>query len=176
MYFEPPFESTTGILRVAPLHVRQTTRKNEAKTSGVTSIKMVLLLAQEAVVIDPARVAVGNVQEAWGSFFHSIPPRMYVDNKLQHQLQLLRFRHECLRTGLVAELDQAIHTNGVSRDRILVVACHACQHLSDEILAVACRYGAHVAVASCCQKDQSQGSHWKAVGQRLGVPIDTRDH
>lgn len=30
--------------------------------------------------------------------------------------------------------------------RVLVVACHACQHLAEEVLDIAARFGAHVCV------------------------------
>ena len=68
----------------------------------------------EAVVIDPAEVQSGRrgLQLAWKEFFE--PSR-------------LRYRLECLRTGLPAELEKCRRRE---KGTILVVACHACQHLT----------------------------------------------
>ena len=64
---------------------------------------------EEAIVIDPAVADAGKrgIQQAWGQYIG-----------LQ---KTLRYRHECLRTALPAEL--------AGRDGmdVLVVACHACQ-------------------------------------------------
>jgi len=46
-----------------------------------------------------------------------------------------------------------------------VVACHACQHLSDETLEIAAEYGVNVAVLPCCQKDHD--GWWKGLTKRL---------
>jgi hypothetical protein len=61
---------------------------------------------------------------------------------------------------------------GISPRRILVVACHACQHLSDQIVEISCRHGVHVAVMPCCQRDLSPGGSWRVVSQRLAVPME----
>lgn len=67
-----------------------------------------LVTVQRAIVIDPARV--GSVQRAWESMYH--PKR-------------LEFRHFPLTSALPNVL---LHEcQGL---RVLVVACHACQHLS----------------------------------------------
>jgi len=109
--------------------------------------------ARVGTVIDPARV--GQIQGAWGDFLKD---------------KSLRFRHECLRTGLPSELALAMeHT---VPDRILVVACHACQHLSDEVLEISCRHGVNVAVMPCCQRDPSPGYAWKLASERLEIPIE----
>ena len=112
--------------------------------------------SSRAIVIDPADVGGGRIQEAWGSEFI-------------HKGKELTYRRECLRTGLPDELEQALKST--IRNRILVVACHACQHLSEEILQISCRYGVHVASMPCCQKDRSPGSPWKAVSKNLSVPF-----
>ena len=109
--------------------------------------------AKVGTVVDPARV--GQIQYAWADFLAN---------------KSLRFRHECLRTGLPAELALALeHT---TPDRILVLACHACQHLSDEVLEISCRHGVHAAVMPCCQKDPSPGSSWKMASRKLDIPIE----
>jgi 8-oxo-dGTP diphosphatase len=123
---------------------------------ALAALFLVTTNAKDAVVVDPARVGSGGVQRAWGSMYTPKP---------------LRFRHECLRTGLRAELHSALQAT--ARNRILVVACHACQHLSDEVLEISCQYGVHAAVMPCCQKDLSPGSHWKATSKRLGLSIET---
>lgn len=51
------------------------------------------------------------------------------------------------------------------------MACHACQHLSKEILDIACRYEVHVAVMPCCQKGRSPGSTFKASSKNLYIPV-----
>jgi 8-oxo-dGTP pyrophosphatase MutT (NUDIX family) len=112
--------------------------------------------AQKAVVVDPARVGKQSVQRAWKDFI--------VGSKT------LLYREECLRTGLPQELKEALAIT--TKDRILVIACHACQHLSEEILDIACRrFGVHAAVMPCCQKDLSPGSSWKLTSKNLNIPI-----
>jgi 8-oxo-dGTP pyrophosphatase MutT (NUDIX family) len=108
---------------------------------------------QHAIVIDPAQVGGGGVDRAWKRFFPT---------------KTLRYRYECLRTGLPDELTRILRVT--PRHRVLVVACHACQHLSEEILDIACRFGVHVAVMPCCQKDHSGGS-WKDTSKNLSIPI-----
>lgn len=118
---------------------------------------MILTSAKHAVVVDPAVVGQTNgVQQAWGTYY---------------QGKNLRFRHECLRTALPAELDEILHGGETGKKfRVLVVACHACQHLSDETLEIACSYGVHVAVMPCCQKDLFGGS-FKAFSKQVKIGI-----
>jgi 8-oxo-dGTP pyrophosphatase MutT (NUDIX family) len=118
---------------------------------------------RRAVVIDPAVVGNGGVERAWRPYWTSTNP----DNPTKD----LRYRHECLRTGLPSELDHAIAVENVDPAKILVVACHACQHLSEEILHTSLRYGVQVAVMPCCQRDSTQGCNWKAASKNLGLPI-----
>lgn len=115
-----------------------------------------LLLVPEcesATVIDPAVVKgeVG-VKDAWSDYWGD---------------KSLKYRHECLRTGLRKELDKLLQTNNlnVSPSNVLVVACHACQHLTDETLEIASEYGVNIAVMPCCQKDH-KGS-WKGLSKSL---------
>jgi len=123
---------------------------------ALAALFLICTPASLAIVIDPANVGGGRIQQAWGSKFMSKEKK-------------LMYRRECLRTGLPDELEQALKMT--TRNRILVVACHACQHLSEEILQKACKYGVHVAVMPCCQKDRSPGSTWKAVSKNLSVPV-----
>jgi len=116
---------------------------------------LILTPAKRAVIIDPAEVGQNGIAKAWSDFY-------------QHKE--LIYRHECLRTGLKDELDIIVNQMRISPRRVLVVACHACQHLSDETLEIACSYGVHAAVMPCCQKDLTGGS-WKALGKSLGVGI-----
>lgn len=114
--------------------------------------------ATSAVVVDPANVGNGGVQKAWGGFLKS---------------KNLTYRYECLRTGLPAVLNQFLEQDMQPR-RILVVACHACQHLSDEILQLSCAsYGVAAAVMPCCQKDVSPGKSWKDTSKNLGIGFAT---
>ena len=123
---------------------------------ALAALFLICTPANLAVVIDPANVGGGKIQQAWGTEFISKEKR-------------LTYRRECLRTGLPDELEQALKLT--TRHRILVVACHACQHLSEEILDIACHYEVHVAVMPCCQKDRSPGSTWKASSKNLSIPI-----
>ena len=123
---------------------------------ALAALFLICTSASLAVVIDPANVGGGKIQEVWGSEFIS------KDKKLN-------YRRECLRTGLPDELQQALKMT--TRHRILVVACHACQHLSEEILQIACQNGVNVAVMPCCQKDRSPGSTWKAASKNLSIPV-----
>mmetsp|Transcript_20747 Transcript_20747/g.23289 ORF Transcript_20747/g.23289 Transcript_20747/m.23289 type:complete len:529 (+) Transcript_20747:33-1619(+) len=123
---------------------------------ALAALFLICTSANLAVVIDPANVGGGRIQKAWGSEFITNEKR-------------LTYRRECLRAGLPEELEQALQI--ATRHRILVVACHACQHLSEEILDIACRYNVHVAVMPCCQKDRSPGSTWKASSKNLSIPV-----
>ena len=119
----------------------------------LAALFLILASAKRAVVIDPAEVGQNSVDKAWHGFYEG---------------KDLIYRHECLRTALGDELDKTLNEMGVPPSRILVVACHACQHLSDETLEIVCNYGVHAAVMPCCQKDLD-GSSWKALGKRLGI-------
>lgn len=108
---------------------------------------------ESATVIDPAIVKGElGVKDAWSE---------YLRNKS------LSYRHECLRTGLRKELDSILHDNkqNISPTNVLVVACHACQHLTDETMEIASEYGVNIAVMPCCQKDHS--GTWKGLSKRL---------
>ncbi len=125
---------------------------------ALAALVMLTTSATEAVVVDPADVGNGGVQRAWGRFLKT---------------KRLKFQHECLRSGLPAVLDKFLD-RGVSPRRILVVACHACQHLSDEILQISCAsYGVATAVMPCCQKDSSPGGSWKDTSKNLGFGFAT---
>ena len=120
---------------------------------ALAALLLILSSAKEAVVVDPAVVGGRRgVQRAWGAFYSH---------------QELRYRDECLRTGLPAELDVAL--DATAQTRVLVVACHACQHLSEEVVEIASSRGVQVAVMPCCQKDHSR--RWKALGKQLGLGI-----
>lgn len=126
---------------------------------ALAALFLICTPATFAVVIDPANVGGGRIQQAWGTEFIS-------NNKK------LKYRRECLRTGLPDELEKSLKMT--TRNKILVVACHACQHLSEEILQIACQYGIHVAVMPCCQKDHSPGSAWKAASKNLSLSVASR--
>ncbi|KAL7527919.1 LOW QUALITY PROTEIN: hypothetical protein ACHAXR_002189 [Thalassiosira sp. AJA248-18] len=112
-----------------------------------------------AIVIDPAKCVSGKrgVSDAWSRFWSNDT------NNSETTKKTLRYRHECLRTGLREELkcifQQTKSTN------VTVVACHACQHLTDETLQIASEFGVNVAVMPCCQKDHD--GWWKGLANRL---------
>jgi hypothetical protein len=113
-------------------------------------------MARAAVVVDPAEVGGGSVQRAWDKYMVG---------------KTLRYRHEALRTGLPDELCLALQ-NSTKPERVLVVACHACQHLSDETLEIAIEHGVNAAVMPCCQRDLSKGCAWKAASKNLGIRME----
>jgi len=106
-----------------------------------------------AVAIDPAQV--GSVQQAWGSCFTT-------EKRLQ-------FRHKDLRTGLPSELENWLSVKVVPSHRILVVACHACQHSSEETLTIAQSHGVASAVMPCCQVDPTHS--WKRLSKTLEMDV-----
>ena len=121
---------------------------------------MLLPSVQRAVVIDPAIVEAGKrgIRDAW--FEGHEHPNSNPQKRLEYQ-------HESLFTALPTELETNIFDRNISNTNILVVACHACQHLTDATLRIAEQYGVHVAVLPCCQKDHI-GS-WKAAAKNLGI-------
>ncbi|KAL7558702.1 hypothetical protein ACA910_013419 [Epithemia clementina (nom. ined.)] len=196
---------------------------------AVAALFLILTSAQEACVVDPANLE-GGVAQAWSSFFVTEEPLSSHDDdkddddddddeirqkRNKKNKKRLRYRHECLRTGLPLELERAFSSSSSSNDddgdndegdprdddsknkydasldaqtrprlqsrrrhrrplgrrNILVVACHACQHLSEETLQIAYQYGVHCAVLPCCQTDLTPGAPWKAVAHNLNVPF-----
>ncbi len=105
-----------------------------------------------AIVIDPAECNSGKfgVREAWSRFWSTNNADGTSSSFLTKKKEL-RYRHECLRTGLRRELDTMLHHT--KSTNVTIVACHACQHLTDETLQIASEYGVNVAVMPCCQKD-----------------------
>ena len=120
---------------------------------ALAALAMLMTQSRTAVVIDPSDVGNGCVLSAWGEFLKG---------------KSLTYRYECLLTGLPAVLNQFLEI-GISPRRILVVACHACQHLSDEILQISTAYGVAAAVMPCCQKDASPGQSWKDASKNLKI-------
>lgn len=120
---------------------------------------------QRAVCIDPSRVGNNGVTKAWGHLWKSELGDSDKDSKKE-----LVYRNECLTIGLPSEIQKALSMTQ-SPEQILVVACHACQHLSEQILEISCRYGVSAAVVPCCQKDSSPGGAWKATSKALEIPL-----
>ncbi|CAD7926671.1 unnamed protein product [Amoebophrya sp. A120] len=91
----------------------------------------------------------------------------------QHPDCALRYRHEDLHTGLPDELATLLNKHTTEDDfavhpsEILVVACHACQHLTDDTIDIAQSFGVHVAVMPCCHRDRTQGQRWKSTARHL---------
>eukprot|EP00553_Chaetoceros_curvisetus_P002514 CAMPEP_0204616886 /NCGR_PEP_ID=MMETSP0717-20131115/4020_1 /ASSEMBLY_ACC=CAM_ASM_000666 /TAXON_ID=230516 /ORGANISM="Chaetoceros curvisetus" /LENGTH=495 /DNA_ID=CAMNT_0051630261 /DNA_START=76 /DNA_END=1563 /DNA_ORIENTATION=+ len=139
---------------------------------GLAALFLILTSASRAVVIDPAKVGQNGVELAWGDYYKG-GNKDGGRSKGNDNEKVLDYRYECLRTGLRDELSNAIfgdEKKKIHPSRILVVACHACQHLTDETLEIACSFGVHAAVMPCCQKDLTGGS-WKAAGKSLGIGI-----
>jgi hypothetical protein len=145
---------------------------------------------EQAIVVDPAIITNGKngIQTAWGHLF---------------DITKLQYQHECLRTALPRILQSSLvdtgtgicSTNNINDDimaneitsrqgnlstklypdEILVVACHACQHLSDETIEICSLYNVHVAVLPCCQKDVSNGNQWKYFCTNISASSSSRD-
>lgn len=113
--------------------------------------------AREAIVVDPAMCASGvkGVAAAWG--------HLYSD-------KILRYRNEDLESCLADEIQKMRSKYGITSDRILVVACHACQHLTSDTLEIARSEGVNVCVMPCCQKDTTGGSI-KSFAKSLSIDI-----
>ena len=113
---------------------------------------------ERSIVIDPAIVTSGKlgIHEAW-----------FMSLDMDMEEKKLEYRHESLYTALPSLLQELIYNNKIDKTCILVVACHACQHLSDAVLDISERYGVHVAVMPCCQKDHN--GTWKAAAYNLGI-------
>ncbi|CAB9529204.1 dihydro-8-oxoguanine triphosphatase [Seminavis robusta] len=128
---------------------------------ALAALWLILTPATRAVVIDPANVGKGAVETAWRRDF-------LTDKRLD-------YRHEDLRTGLPSELNHVLQQQQVDPQRVLVVACHACQHLSEEVLQIVlCQFpGVHVAVMPCCQKDTSTSNCWKQASKNLNTKFET---
>ena len=113
---------------------------------------MLVPACHTAIVIDPAKCTSGKngVHKAWRKFWTNDDSHS-ASNHTRATVKELRYRHECLRTGLRKELDWI--SQEAKGENVTVVACHACQHLTDETLHIASEYGVNVAVMPCCQKD-----------------------
>eukprot|EP00804_Cyclotella_cryptica_P027903 CCRYP_003808-RA/>CCRYP_003808-RA protein AED:0.01 eAED:0.01 QI:182/1/1/1/0/0.5/2/505/546 len=95
-----------------------------------------------AIVIDPAVVSgKEGIRQVWSPFWTTLKC-----DKSQSKVKTLRYRHECLRTGLRKELETILFDieNPPSPTSVLVTACHACQHLTDETMQIAAEYGVNV--------------------------------
>jgi len=127
---------------------------------ALAALFLVLTSAQTAFVIDPHLVENGKnlVEDAWkDSFF---------PNKSLYYVQ------ECLRTALPRQLKNILKS--VPSHRILVVACHACQHLTDDTIRIAESYGVHIAVMPCCHKDHD--GPWKSVVNNIRKRSELHEH
>jgi len=131
---------------------------------ALAALFLILTTASEAIVIDPVVVGKDGVRNAWGSFF---------------QDKELRYRHESLRTALPDELQRMTVANAdqsnaedavVDPKRILVVASHTCQALTDEILAIACSFGANVTVMPSFEEDRNDKS-FNLFKNQIGVNV-----
>ena len=128
---------------------------------ALASLLLVMTGAKEAVVVDPALCAAGvkGVAAAWGSM---------------HTGKVLRYRNEGLETALAEEIYHAKRACGEGlASRVVVVACHACQFLTDEVLDICEAWNVNVAVMPCCQKvDPSLKAFAKAVKVEVGAVSD----
>ena len=93
-------------------------------------------------MIDPAVVSgKDGIRQVWSPFWTGLD-----GDNTQSRTKNLRYRHECLRTGLRKELETILFgtENPPLPTNVLVTACHACQHLTDETMQIAAEYGVNV--------------------------------
>ncbi|KAL3944119.1 MAG: hypothetical protein SGBAC_001803 [Bacillariaceae sp.] len=180
------FRESLAFCKLVKNHFQKYEKKKRKKKGGSTSTiggwKVVLDVAgghgalaalflvsnpsiRRAVCIDPAKVGNNGATKAWGHLWNSDQRTSKNNSKKE-----LVYRNECLTTGLPSEIEKALSIIE-SPEQILVVACHACQHLSEQILEISCRYGVSVAVTPCCQKDTSPGGAWKATSKAIEIPL-----
>jgi len=135
---------------------------------GALGALFLLLLksVKRSIVIDPAVVEAGKrgIRNAW---FGGVDTSSNTEKNKNGKV--LEYQHESLFSALPSVLHELLHKQKVQSTKVLVVACHACQHLSDETLRISEQYGVHVAVMPCCQKDHS-GS-WKAAAKNMGISL-----
>lgn len=146
---------------------------------GILAMLMVAYRkCDEAVVVDlmqPASFA--NLRAAWSR-----------DGLLGDAgLTSVEFVQDDISSALPAELELMAPISGSAttaapaaaplRRRLVVMACHACQFLTTEIVEMCCNaalFGrancAPVAVMSCCPKDED-GGRLKSAAKALGVPL-----
>ena len=160
---------------VQPFYASSSIRVILDVAGGHGALAAILLIlfpsATHAVVIDPAAAQhqVTGVQRAW---------KEYLVGPEDHDMRLI-YQHECLRKALPLTIQQLTRSNCLNHTQllpsqvhpshILVVACHACQHLSEETARIACSMGTHVALMPCCQKDHV-GS-FKAFAKSIHMPM-----
>jgi hypothetical protein len=78
-------------------------------------------------------------------------------------------------TEASTDVSSSSSSTPIDRRRVLVVACHACQFLTDDVLAIAEECQVQVAVMPCCQKDGTRGSlksFSRAAGLEFGLVHD----
>jgi hypothetical protein len=95
---------------------------------------------RSATVIDPAVVkGKEGIQLAWSPFWNS-------KDSVGSRPKELKYRHECMRIALRDELESILNNcnDKQKSTNILVVACHACQHLTDETMKIASEFGVNV--------------------------------
>lgn len=127
---------------------------------------------KKSIVIDPAVLSDSKkktMQDAWFNDQHQNSSKINDENDSTTGLE---YCHESLYTALPRVLHDLTQKQNIPNTHILVVACHACQDLTNETLRIAERYGTNIAVMSCCQKDLSHGSSWKAAGKNM-MPSNT---
>jgi len=113
---------------------------------------------ENAVVIDPAYCESG-VKSVKSAFRDFLPPGKEV-----------AFIHERLEDVLAEEIIKYKTLCGGDGNRVCVIACHACQFLTDEILSISEKCGVNVCVMPCCQKDGT-GGNIKSFAKELKLPV-----
>lgn len=116
-------------------------------------LHLVFHRSRDAVILDPHRPpSFDTMLSAWGPFIPDDATIRYIESPLD--------------TALPALLEE--------NDDAVAVACHACQHLSAEVVRIAIASSRDFAVMPCCHKDLSgEVKHAAAAAEvPLGVAMD----
>ena len=128
---------------------------------------------RRALVLDPFQPrSFGSVREAWAPWLSAGRPGA-ASASASAQSPSVAYDERALEDALPA-LIAAAHAAG---ERVCVVACHACAHLTTRIVDICMRAPSGAvafAVMPCCHKDHSnhQKQAAKALGVELGVAMD----
>lgn len=129
---------------------------------------LIFRVAESALVIDPCQ-----------PLSHQALLRMWApllgihiqsaDAKEELSLEELLYDRRDMHLALPEQIARLMQA-GAAREEIIVVACHACAHLTTSILDICSDLRVRVCVMSCCHKDRSPFAV-KGVAKTLGMPL-----
>ena len=84
---------------------------------------------------------------------------------------VLAYAEADVTTELPRQLAALAKTAGVSPTDVIVVAVHACAHLTDRVADACIHGGVDFAVMPCCHRDATPGSTMRQVASALGIHV-----